>query len=92
MSYSETKELVDLTYNFPIEEARDIVFRRLASANFTEGQFHDAIEEHAPTMNLTSEQWLRLFQMYQNIVFHSRFDLSKLLSENHLRQLMNELE
>ncbi len=53
MSYYETKELIKLIFSFPFGEARDVVFRRLTSANFTEGQLYDGIEEHASAMNLT---------------------------------------
>lgn len=38
-------------------------------------------------MNLSSEDWLRIFQVYTSPVFRSRFDLTRLLSENHLKQL-----
>lgn len=91
MSHSETKEFLEHVFNSPFEQARDVVYNLLKAARFTEAHFHDGIEVHGPSMSLTSEQWLRLFQLYKSSVFHSRFDLHRLLSENHFRQLMNEL-
>lgn len=86
----ETKRLIDLASSLSSEDVRREIYKQLIEANLTEGQFHDAIEMHAPAMNLSSEQWLRLFRMYNTAVFRSRFDLTKLLSEDHFKQLMSE--
>ncbi|PWU22697.1 MAG: hypothetical protein C5B49_00210 [Bdellovibrio sp.] len=80
LSHSETKKFIDTALRGPITEARDAVYQALVLAGFTEGQLYDAIEEHSHPLNLTSEQWLRLFQMYPSNVFRSRFDLPRLLS------------
>jgi hypothetical protein len=90
MSFSQTKELVDLASGVPLEIARDTIFEKLKTINISEGQFFDAIEEHVQPTSLTSEQWLRLFRIYPSRFFCRRFDLSVLLSEKHLKQLQDE--
>lgn len=87
MSYSETKRFLDLLFEQPTEQARDSVFRDLKLSEFTEAQFYEGIETHGFAMNLTSEQWFKIFQTYDNPFFRSRFDLSRLLSDFHLNQL-----
>ncbi len=90
MSYTETKKVLDDLLNSPSEQARDVVFQSLTALGFTEAQFHDSMEEHVKPLDLSSNQWLRLFQVYTGTVFRKRFEPSKLLSENHLRQLLEQ--
>lgn len=80
MSYTETKQLLDDLLSAPSEQARE------------EAQFHDALEEHVKPMYLSSNQWLRIFQTYTGTVFRRRFEPSKLLSEIHLKQLMDQIK
>lgn len=91
MSYSETKKLLEFLFESLDGEARDSVFRQLQLSDFTEGQFHEGIEAHAPSMNLTSEQWFKIFRVYNSSIFRSRFDLGSLLSENQLKMLSEKL-
>ena len=74
LSYFETKRFLNYLFERSENEARDSVFRQLELSDYTQGQFHDGMEAHAPVMNLTSEQWLRLFQMYDSVVCRSSFD------------------
>lgn len=88
MSYSDTKQFLDFLFASAVKDARDSVYRQLQLSNFSESQFHEGIEAHAPAMNLTSEQWFRIFQAYNSSVFRSRFDLQRLLSENQIQALV----
>lgn len=92
ISRSETLKILNIALEQNPDHARDSAFSELEKRNYTEPQLFDAIEEHGKSLNLTSDQWLRIFQMYPSQVFRSRFDLARLLSENDQKRLKDHDE
>lgn len=83
ISHSDTLRILEIAFT----QTRKDVLGALADIDRTEPEFFDALEEHSKGKNMTSEQWLRIFQMYPSSVFRKRFDVHKLLSENDQRKL-----
>lgn len=87
LSRSETLEILKRAFEQNLDRARRTVLADLQEMGCTEPQLFDAIEEYAKGLNLVSDQWLRVFQMYPSQIFRSRFDLGRLLSESDQRKL-----
>lgn len=60
LTYSETKDLIELVLATKLSEVRQLVHSRLIVMNRSEPEFYAGIIEHGPGMNLRSDQWFDL--------------------------------
>lgn len=87
MTYNETQSYINLVLNHPSDISRTILYSALTNKNHTEAQFCQAIIEHAPGMNLTTEQWFELLSRLPNRMLRSQLNLPGLISEEQIKKL-----
>lgn len=87
ISYSETKDLIELVLRVPKNDARKTVHDHLKLLKSSEGEFYDSIIKHAPAMKLTSDQWFDLLSKFPNRILRSQLPVHQILSENQISKL-----
>jgi hypothetical protein len=86
LSYSDTKELIELVLAWNAESARQQLHYHLVSTKRSEAEFCESVIEHSRGLNFTADQWFDFFVKVPNLLFaHEKFLRDKLTPQQRRR-------